>query len=709
MQKLKIFIQENKPYIYMVVLWSVLWIASWGRITINNNLYLSFVVDMIKLGIALVLFILPGVWLYLLLRSDRDALISSWGIPPIGFALSVSVIAVIGIVGRLLGLSFVSVRNIFVLTGLCEIFLLAYIRPDLKQYKYSMIKLSRAIITNTPLMVTIILAISMTFNGYQFFIDDTSYAAYIKNWQESSSLGFVNLVHQLDKVEEVRFWLALYPMGQALLADLSGVPGILLLSNYIEIFLVPLAVVASYNFARDLKLSRKDAGLAVFIQTLFYVLMIDSSWPVGFWFFQNMAEDKVTAAFLLAPVFFGFLYKYIHRPTRNNSFLILLCGLGLMFTHPVILFLTCTIAVGFVFISWLVKKIDLRILLQIVSLIFLLLLPYVVIRQYDDLYSQAIPYNAESVSTTYQSERYVNVVNELFYGLNPEVLKLIDIPPETNIYSIFQIVRFLPVATVLVAAIVALTKLSEGGLYWYILVCVLLVIFATIPFTGWILGYFISARMISRVSWFSPLGLSGMLLLSYFSEKVRLRRKHLNKNTPSKLETLSQSAQQVAKGLLAGLVLGGIMLVSVVIPRAPVYFEVLDHNLQLAQVGKYIDRHVLTPTTVIALDYSDIQMLPGVSARASLISFREEKEYNPHNYFFSVDEINMRMSASNIIRSLNESYSSLERCSLINNYNVKFVVANRDFVEKYLAITANCEMRFVSVYETKDLVLLEYR
>lgn len=80
----------------------------------------------------------------------------------------------------------------------------------------------------------------MTFHDHLFFIDDFTYLGYLTNWQHATHLNFNNIIHKMDIIEIERFWLTMYLMGQALLSDLSGVPGILLLGNYLELFLVSL-------------------------------------------------------------------------------------------------------------------------------------------------------------------------------------------------------------------------------------------------------------------------------------------------------------------------------------------------------------------------------------------------------------------------------------------------------------------------------------
>ena len=699
----------NKAILAVGLTWIVLWVVLWKNIlSFESNLYVIFIVDMLKLGVALGMFILPGALLYVLLRQENDPLFDDpWGILPIGFALSVTIIAMIGILGRLLGFSFVLVKTIFMLVGLGELILLVFFKPNFAMRKEYFFELFRNIFENIPLLLALILATSMTFNEYLFFIDDTTYLAYSTNWQYAAHLGFNNIVHQVNLVEHERFWLALYPMGQALLSDLSGVPGILLFSNYLELFLVPMAVITAYWFACVLGLSRRAAGLSALIQILLYTWMIGESWPVGFWFFLNLIEDKVSAVFLLAPVFFVFVLKFLQAPVRNNVALVFLIGIGLVLTHPVILFFSCAIAAGLGVFSWLAKRTGWREMWQLAVVFFALLLPYLAMRLYAHPSQSGITFDAESVSTTFQVERYVNVVNDVFYGLNSEVLKFFDIPPENSMHSAFQIFRLFPVILALIAGILAFIRLKDGALYWYILTCVLLVAFATIPYTGWILGYFVSARLISRASWFSPLGLAGVLVFRSIIDCL-MAGPVFGKFIRSYVYKIKRTTG-LSAGILVSLVFMVIMLVVTVLPRATPYFKVLDYYWQLSQIGAYIDRNTNEATTVIALDYWDIQMLPGVSAHANLISFREEKEFNPHNYFFSIEEIHERMDASNIIRSVDATIPAGKRCAIMDKYDVRFVIAKPDNAELFANLVDACEKNLVNVFETMNMILLEFK
>jgi hypothetical protein len=176
---------------------------------------------------------------------------------------------------------------------------------------------------------------------------------------------------------------------------------------------------------------------------------------------------------------------------------VLLIGLGLTFTHPITLFFACVISGGLTLFSWIVAKTRLQVILQLVAIFVISLLPYALIRFSDIPSRTGMPFNGEQASETFQPDTYVNVVSKVFYGLNPGVLKFIDLIPED---AAFQLFRWTPVFLAAAAGIIALLNYRKGPLYWYVLTCVLLVFFAAVPYTGWIIGQFVSARVVARAS-----------------------------------------------------------------------------------------------------------------------------------------------------------------------------------------------------------------
>ena len=72
--------RSKRNLFFASLLWILLWVIPWGKLpTVQGNLYLAFFTDMIRLGIAIGIFIVPGALLYLLLRNHSDPVHRSGG------------------------------------------------------------------------------------------------------------------------------------------------------------------------------------------------------------------------------------------------------------------------------------------------------------------------------------------------------------------------------------------------------------------------------------------------------------------------------------------------------------------------------------------------------------------------------------------------------------------------------------------------------
>lgn len=672
----------------------------WGEwFLVPENLYLVFILDMLRLGLGLFLFIIPGALIFLLLKRT-DATIDRLGLLPIGFALSVTLIEFLGLFGRVAGLSFSLVRGLFILAGAAVFAVSALSRSGAgsKRDHGEGAVLSR--MKNYHLILALLFAFFFTFHDYQFFIDDTTYGAYLTNWQYSSRLGFTNIVHETQSIEISRFWLAMFPMSQSLLAAVSGIHGLLLLANYLELFLAVLAVLTLFWFMAALGISHWASGFAALIQVLMLVWMQGEEWPIGTWFFQSLSEDKVAAVFLLAPVFFFLVLEFIQHPSVRALALVAASGFGIMLAHPVILFLTCVIAVELALFAWISKRITWRTILPLGMVLVILMLPYAVIRISDRTGEVAGPYDGKTAATTFMIDQYTNVISDVFYGLNPGVLKFVDLPFEGSALAVYQWIRLIPFYLLILAGILSLAQLRQGQLYWYLSASILLVMFAALPYTGWILGYFVSARLISRAAWFSPLGLGAVVLLRWIWVWVARRTSAAGR---SRFKQRRLALWVTPLFFFLGL---PFLLINVV--RAPLYFDWLNKNLQRAQIGRYIDQHSEGPVVVIALDYEDLLLLPTMSADVRLISFREELDYNGFNNSMPIEQIRARIAASNAIRSMEDGATAAERCDMIRRYGVRYLIAPANRAGEYRALLGDCGRNLKISKETEDLVLFEF-
>ena len=131
--------------------------------------------------------------------------------------------------------------------------------------------------------------------------------------------------------------------------------------------------------------------------------------------------------------------------------------------------------------------------------------------------------------------------------------------------------------------------------------------------------------------------------------------------------------------------------------------------MQLAKIGNYIDQVATGQVVSIALDYEDTQLLPGVSAHTNLISFREEKLENGHNFFMSPEEIQERVNASTAIRSLDTAIPVEGRCATIEKYKLKYVVVEIEKATMFSTYVADCLKDVEVVFRTREMLLFELK
>ncbi len=686
---------SSRRWVFFAFVWLSLMSLPWARLLPRTgDFFIAFTVDMLCVGLAIILFIVPGSLLYILLRW-RPCQGFDWeGCIPAGFVFSVLISSVIGFGGRVLGLSFSEVKILFILFCMIETWVLIRVSKHTGMPSFVSSEFRKYL----PLFWVCMLSVGLTFHDLLFFYDDTTYLAYLTNWQYADRLGFQNIIHDSHILELERFWFAMYPMSQAVISDVSSVPGLLLFSHYLELFLVPLAVLSSFWLFRQLNLSVRTSTLAILVHLSIICWMIGKEWPVGNWYFQSMAEDKVSAAFHLAPVFFAFTLNYIQVRDGRRFILVLFGGLCLTLTHPIILFFACLIAICMVGCAWVSQYAGKREFAGILLVAALSMFPYLLIRIGN--YSSQAGFDTDSIALkeSFQVERYIRFAGDFFYGINPGVLKFTGLPLDGTLLSIFEGVRWFPALLALCAGFTSLLRLRKGPLYWYIFSCTVLIILAIIPYTGWILGSLSNARLLSRISWFLPLGLSAAVIWALFAATIQRR---MSLSVQSRLIRGSFTGTFFAISLASPILLYGNL------SRVPAYFQTLDHNRQLTEMGRYIDFVSSRPVTVFSIEEEDADLLPGISFQARLISFREEKPDNGHNYYMTLEEIETRISDSQTLRSLDVAIFPSKRCDIVRNYEVRFVLSATDDSQRFQDYLQGCPVQITVALTTADLVLFE--
>lgn len=628
------------------IIWLLLWFAPWQGLSILSIWF--------KLGVALVIFIIPGFCIYGLIQDTP----SSWlNHLTFGFVISHLILAVFGTLGRLIHFPFALLKHGMMTLAL--ILLLVYAVPRLALFKFPHFEISRIknILSAWPLILMIVLAGLLTIQR-TLSDDDLTYLAFLTNWQRSSALNFNDVFFGADKLVAVRFWIVSTPFSQAFLSELSGIPGIFLLGGYYEPFLAALSLISIYELAKTLGLSRYKAMAAVALQLLCLALLAEYLHP-GAPFFRQLSVDKATATFIVIPIFLQSIVWYLKNPGRENIALVVLTGISLMLMHPIALVYGIAIA-GMVTVFGL-DQTNLRARIGLLVILVLVMSPQVAMRFVKSEAQAAIPY---SIEDTVGIESMITVWgNTKFYGYNPAILAM-QIPYADK----FHLPAFLQYAWLILpilGAAFALKRIRHDSLSQYVLACFLLGALAGIPFTGWLLGSIVSAWMLERTLWLYPFGI-GMIFTLDATGITKLLKKWMRPlQTKMKIDS--------HHWLLAVLTIFSttILLLSMRLQNLPDW-ERFNSNAQrykeFTKISTFMDSHPSGITYAVGTDRLN-DYIPAITSSVKLISYRPSDPSYP--YFYSVQERNQRFQDRQSIFS--RDLTNEDRIKLLRQYNIKFL------------------------------------
>lgn len=673
------------------LLWAVLvasaWLALW---------YLPWQAELhsivwLQLGGALILFVAPGACVYGIL-VDRGGVTFSH--VTFGFVISHLMFALLGTLGRYFHLSFDAMK--FAMAGLDYIFMVIYLRRRIRdgiQINLKQINAARIIALSTLLLVA--LAACLVVIQRVLTDDDMTYLAYLTRWQFSNRLDFNDLIFGEPSLVHPRFWLMSAPFAQALLADLSQAPGILILSGYYEPFLVILSVLCWYELARTLQFSPRAAGASAILQLAFLLLLSDYLHP-GSPYFNQLSADKATAAFIMAPVFFQSLMRLLDQPTKRNSLISLLTGLSLTFMHPVIL--AYSVFIGGALVLFRLKRKALPQLLLAIGIFIIILSPQVALRFASAHLQTDIPFIPEDVPNQRGMENLIARWGDTqFYGFNPRILDM-NVPYGENIPIPEPVARqgwlILPV----VSALFAVTRVRHNAASQFILACFLLCLLAWIPFTGWIIGYFLSAWMLERALWLFPFGLSSIFALTIIRDFARTRRPIKNSAAANLLLSPNLSLLTITFLTL------GLFFLHVRENNLP-DFEKFTRKMQrykdIALAGQAMDRQIMEQAYVMGSQNLN-DLIPGITLKANLITYRISDPANM--LYFTQAERERRIADTAAIFS--KSTPAEDKLSLLEKYNVRFLLLQRGDLLLFEDLTTRHPDRAKAI-EVGGVILLE--
>ncbi len=652
---------KRKIYIYIFLFslgWLFLWLFPWQS-WISTFIWL-------KVGISLTVFIFPGAFLYLLLSNDYQ---EWWNTIAFGFVISHFLIAVLGTIGRFTHISFNAVKHSFLFLGLT--LSLLYLISSLYQERepvrshFSL----RQILMGWPLMIILALSIGMSIQRV-ITSDDLTYLALLSKFQHSTALNFNDIFLGSANTISPRFWIVSVPFSQAFLSDFSQLHGVFWIGGFYEPFLTVLSIASLYSLARYLNLSKRAAIASIAFQIVFLALLSNYLSP-GSPFFTQLSVDKATASFIISPIFIFSAVQLLDRLNFKNFMLCLITGLSLSLMHAVSLAFS-VIIVGFIglfrFTPSTVKR-----FLPLLAIILITLTPQIFVKFADPDTQGTVAYAINNASTSRGNEALYTVLgNTKFYGFNPSILAMIGSYESLN-PILGAIVKWGWILIPLLSAVFAIRQIRENKLAQFVCAGFLLVAIAGIPFTGWILGYFVSARMLARATWLYPYGIGMVFFLISVRDHTSLG-KRFNQWGKNIQKDFGRTFFDIPLTLIT--ISSTVVLVIVMRTQNLPNLERLNINVQryreFAHIGNFLDDQITDKATMIGTeDINDL--IPGIAGKAYVVNFRYPKPM--YVYFYTQDEREDRYIDQQQIFS--NDVSSEIRLSLIDKYNIEYILLRK--------------------------------
>jgi hypothetical protein len=205
-----------------------------------------------------------------------------------------------------------------------------------------------------------------------------------------------------------------------------------------------------------------------------------------------------------------------------------------------------------------------------------------------------------------------------------------------------------------------------------------LVVFSAIPYTGWLIGYFVSARMLWRTPWMIPIGLIGVTLIDqviqFIAPKISVHRSY----------KFTFYLVIVTSSLITA-------IFSIVVYRndwralneIPAYKNTLE---KLSALGQYLEVNIDQPSIFLAAPQSSdhltglftqslMDYLPGLSSKSKVVVFR---------WFYPPRRI--EPEKLNLIFSTDPTISPSQRINILKRNQVQYILLDNNSIIEYYAV-----------------------
>ena len=441
----------------------------------------------LRVLVALLLFSVPGLCLHALLdeRRELDAVTRLPG----GLCLSVGVTGLLGFTGCVLRLPTGFVTGGLFTAGLLAIVLLArrggVVWPRLTRPDTDALLDGAAL--GVALLLTGWLCIAPALSS-----DDLTHVARVAAFQQRTHLGFGGIAFGGDNVIAPRYWLAFWPLCEAILSSLAHVQPLELTTNLLGGLLGMVAGLAVFNLARALELSRRLAVVAVLAQ-LAVLLVLGTRDQPGVLFFNRITEDKFLAFFVLAPICMQILLSFIDHPTRGRLARVALAWTAMTFSHATSLGMVALVVCTFCVLELVLAR--RRAALFVLALVVPITAAAALVRFVPHVYQQHVFFDVDSARqekeiTAGRKRRIHQIRGTPFYGIGPA--------------SAGPTMRALGATMLVLAALQA----RRERVARYVLAALCVIAAAVLPYTGWLLGAVLTPFHLWRILSLAPFGIA---------------------------------------------------------------------------------------------------------------------------------------------------------------------------------------------------------
>lgn len=607
----------------------------------------------LRLIVAMLMFALPGICLQHAVYKGAAA---SVGRPlTLGVAISVGLTGLLGLLASLGHLSFGFVGGGLFLAGAVGLVVLVVRGVSLPKKRMEVGAQGWAFLSVLPAVVAIVLAGRLCW-ATQIHGDDFTYNAYITHFEHSKALDFNDIFFGLERRAITRFWLAFWPLTEAVIAHHSQLHGLELTTMYLGPVLAALSLLGVFELARSVSLSRQSAYVALVAQFA-SVFLLTYKDQAGYVFFNRLTQDKLVAAFVLAPVLFRVVVDFLGGAKGRCLGLLIVVGLGVTFTHPVMLGIVCLISALYGLLHLAASRKVRPVAALLCLLVGIVILPFSL--RFCDPMLRDLQFTLEDASLDKREASRLEILEgNRFYGINPEL------------------VRGIPFAVAAAAGVLALLQWRRTPASRYLVASLVVVASGVIPYTGWLIGSATASGQLWRIPWLTPFGVGAAFLVDGVVNYVlrRVPETGCGEMRVTRIEALSVQ--------LILLLLVGVAYVRPVPARK--YLEALapreswawpPQYHDLLSIGNRLDALIPERAVVVGGDQRTNDLIPSLSAKAEMVVFRYE-DYTMRLGSFSEEQAANRWDAWS--KMVEPDTPAAERMSALMDYQVEFMLLRED-------------------------------